>query len=114
MRFPFVLDKAYAVLPYSPDAGAREVGFYKESGELITSLLIEYDENPADWVYLSSSLFGEKRILIECDETLIGLMRTSDEKRKENHFSFHYTPSFGWINDPNGLHYRNGLYHMYY
>ena len=114
MRFPFVLDKAYAVLPYSPDAQAREVGFYRESGELITSLLIEYDENPSDWVYLSSSLFGEKRILIECDETLIGLMRTSDEKRKENHFSFHYTPSFGWINDPNGLHYRNGLYHMYY
>lgn len=30
------------------------------------------------------------------------------------HFAFHYAPSFGWMNDPNGLHYENGLYHMYY
>ena len=26
----------------------------------------------------------------------------------------HYTPSAGWINDPNGLIYHNGIYHLYY
>lgn len=26
----------------------------------------------------------------------------------------HYTPPFGWMNDPNGLFYRDGVYHLYY
>lgn len=27
---------------------------------------------------------------------------------------FHFSPKKGWMNDPNGLLYYNGLYHMYY
>ena len=27
---------------------------------------------------------------------------------------YHFTPAKGWINDPNGLLYHKGLYHMYY
>ncbi|MDD5972137.1 MAG: hypothetical protein PUC01_00310 [Spirochaetales bacterium] len=115
MRFNLLLDKKYLVLPYTYTATPREVGFFKEEGEVITSLLLEYDENPTQWVYLSSSLFKEEKILIEADETLKALIKTSDEKPQEKkHFSFHYTPSFGWINDPNGLHFKDGIYHMYY
>ncbi len=28
--------------------------------------------------------------------------------------SVHYTPLKNWMNDPNGLVYNNGTYHMYY
>ncbi|MFU0827667.1 MAG: Levanase [Lachnoclostridium sp.] len=28
--------------------------------------------------------------------------------------SIHFTPERGWLNDPNGLVYQDGLYHMYY
>ena len=28
--------------------------------------------------------------------------------------NFHYTPKKGWMNDPNGMFYANGQYHLYY
>ena len=27
---------------------------------------------------------------------------------------YHHTPAYGWMNDPNGLFYKDGLYHLYY
>lgn len=27
---------------------------------------------------------------------------------------YHYTPAQNWMNDPNGLVYADGTYHMYY
>lgn len=115
MRFELFLNKRYLVLPYSYNAYPREVGFYNEDGEVITSLLLEYDENPNDWVYLSASLFKGEKVIIEADKELEELIKLEDEKpNTPKHFTLHYTPSFGWINDPNGLHYRDGLYHMYY
>ena len=54
MRFELFLNKRYLVLPYSYNASPREVGFYKEDGEVITSLLLEYDENPNDKTHHTS------------------------------------------------------------
>lgn len=28
--------------------------------------------------------------------------------------NFHYTPKKGWMNDPNGMFYSNGIYHLFY
>lgn len=27
---------------------------------------------------------------------------------------YHHTPSYGWMNDPNGMFYKDGVYHLYY
>lgn len=28
--------------------------------------------------------------------------------------SYHFTPEYGWMNDPNGMFYKDGVYHLYY
>ena len=28
--------------------------------------------------------------------------------------AFHHTPSYGWMNDPNGMFYKDGVWHLYY
>ena len=30
------------------------------------------------------------------------------------HPSYHHTPPYGWMNDPNGMFYKDGTYHLYY
>lgn len=27
---------------------------------------------------------------------------------------YHHTPAYGWMNDPNGMFYKDGVYHLYY
>ena len=115
MRFELLLNKKYLALPYTFDATAREVGFYNDNGEVITSLLLEYDKCPNQWVYLSSALLGCDKVIIEGEDYLKDLIKVCDEKiTSQKHFTYHYTPAFGWINDPNGLHFKDGVYHMYY
>lgn len=28
--------------------------------------------------------------------------------------TYHHTPAYGWMNDPNGMFYKDGVYHLYY
>ena len=28
--------------------------------------------------------------------------------------AYHFTPAYGWMNDPNGMFYKDGVYHLYY
>ena len=45
-------------------------------------------------------------------------MKQSDEFDTTNCEKFrpqyHHTPAYGWMNDPNGMFYKDGVYHLYY
>ena len=45
-------------------------------------------------------------------------MKQSDEfdtaNREKYRPSYHHTPVYGWMNDPNGMFYKDGVYHLYY
>ena len=38
-----------------------------------------------------------------------------DTKNRETYRpKYHHTPVYGWMNDPNGMFYKDGVYHLYY
>ena len=46
-----------------------------------------------------------------------GLLAQSDSKPTEEQLyrpNFHFTPKKGWMNDPNGLYYKDGVYHLFF
>ena len=36
------------------------------------------------------------------------------QNREKFRPEFHHTPAYGWMNDPNGMFYLDGVYHLYY
>lgn len=46
----------------------------------------------------------------------IGLSETFDTADREEKYrpAYHHTPLYGWMNDPNGMFYKDGVWHLYY
>ena len=34
--------------------------------------------------------------------------------REQYRPAYHHTPAYGWMNDPNGMFYKDGVWHLYY
>ena len=52
------------------------------------------------------------------DALALNLLKLSDTFNTANtdyyRPSYHFTPAYGWMNDPNGMVYKDGEYHLYY
>ncbi|HDZ18575.1 MAG TPA: glycoside hydrolase family 32 protein [archaeon] len=80
-------------------------------------------DEPDFWIFLDVSEFkGKKANLqtIEENETLDKIYQANSYPGEENIYKEHLRPQFhfstrrGWINDPNGLVYHDGEYHLFY
>ncbi len=50
----------------------------------------------------------------EENENIVQSESTLDTEEKIYRPNYHFTPKVGWMNDPNGMFYYNGYYHLYY
>lgn len=80
-------------------------------------------DKPDYWVFSDVSEFKGKTLTISYEGVQDGLNKIyqSDEiegenlmYKEKNRPQFHYTARRGWINDPNGLIYYDGEYHLFY
>ena len=100
----------------------------KHNGELAGSFEIEItDDQHADWyAYLDISAWQGEDLEVYIDQLppgskALSMIRQVDYEydrarlyREPGRGQIHFSPKRGWNNDPNGLVYYNGLYHLFF
>ncbi len=101
-------------------------------GKEMQSLNVRLAVDKVDYyVPLDINRFGKKALLLDItfygDRRFTGAMKdflcwkemkqsdTFDTANREKFRpDYHHTPAYGWMNDPNGMFYKDGVYHLYY
>ncbi len=122
----FLAERRYLNFPVRNGAPKRRVRV--EVGELtLREFDIELaDDNPDFWVFLNLEPFQGKRIVVKvdrlpADSLALAAIDQSDRFRGETELyreslrpQIHFSSRRGWNNDPNGLVYYRGEYHLFY
>lgn len=112
----------YLNLPISHDEGRHRLTFQAKGVDDL-SVVARLSANPDYWVFKDLTVYKDKTLTItyEGPEDALAQVYQADTIRdisKIYHESlrpqFHFTSRRGWLNDPNGCIWHNGLYHLYY
>lgn len=113
-------DCNFLIIPINRNSQKKIVKFFY-NGMLILDLEIELSiENPEQYFYYNIERFAGKMLELLCDlEPELSLKKAVAIPRDELYSEqlrpqFHFTAKAGWLNDPNGLCYANGIYHMFF
>jgi len=119
------ITKPYLNFPVKTGAPMRHVNVLV-NGETVQSFDIELAEgNPDWWAFLDTTPFLGKTLKISVNtlpenSTGLSAIDQTDQIKTENLYhealrpQFHFTSRCGWLNDPNGLVFYQGEYHLFY
>ena len=111
----------YLLLPIQEEQDEAQVLLSTGSKD-DTWMDVRLAQNGADY-YVPFALGDGKTATVKIlglkkDALAINLMRLSDTTNTTNtdyyRPSYHFTPLYGWMNDPNGMVYKDGEYHLYF
>ncbi len=112
----------YLNLPISQGEERRRLTF-RAKGVDDLSVVARLSERPEYWVFKDLTAYKDKTLTIAFDgpEEALSLVYQADTIRDASTFyketyrpQFHFTSRRGWLNDPNGCIWHDGLYHLYY
>jgi sucrose-6-phosphate hydrolase SacC (GH32 family) len=120
------LEKRYLHLPVKNDGPKRQMSVLVD-GQLPHNFQIELaDADPDWWAFMDIASFNGKKATVKvnklpADSAGLKAIDQSDQiKNSENLYDeklrpqFHFTTRRGWNNDPNGLVFYKGEYHLFY
>lgn len=117
------LDKQYLLFPIKRDAPRRLMTLTFEGGLTTTNSVSIADGEPDWWASIDVSQYKGKTATLRFDELIdesngLKAIKTSDSLpglyKEAYRPQYHFTAKSGWLNDPNGLAYYNGEYHMFF
>lgn len=116
--------KKYLLLPVQDNAPESKVYVVSDNQTASPAMNIRLARESVDYyVPIALSAYPEKGLAIDiqglpqnaiCWEH-IQLSDTYDMNNREKFRPlYHHTPAYGWMNDPNGMFYKDGVYHLYF
>ena len=115
-----VIDKKYLEIPVGAHAIKKKVLFYKE-GKLIFDFYAAIDSKEPDYFqYINLERFSGCEFDVKINPEIEFVPKMTDEIQDDIKLFEKYRPQVhfstrrGWINDPNGLYYDQGIYHMFF
>jgi len=120
----FTAEKKLLNLPVRTGADKRRMRLFVD-GTPWDEFDIELTGDPQFWVFADISRFHGRRITVEAElpdgDSALDLVHQSDRiadgddlYREPLRPQFHFSSRRGWNNDPNGLVYHAGEYHLFY
>ncbi|WP_114788989.1 DUF4980 domain-containing protein [Niabella yanshanensis] len=117
------ITKTYLNLPVSQKADRKQMRFETGGKQERFFKIRLADTEPEYWVFCDVTHLKGKTITIKYEGNSAGIKQIyQDDKiagqdslyKERNRPQFHFTTRRGWINDPNGLIYFDGEYHLFY
>ena len=107
--------KTYLKWPINNNAEAKDV-LITSSSCLSYGFTAKIDaNNPKYYVYIDISFLGDiQSVSLNENEYSFENSRPDDLYHEKYRPKIHYSVATGWNNDPNGMVYYNGIYHMFY
>lgn len=120
-----ILTDQYLMVPVQNGSSYSLLTIYDSTGKELTSQRIRIARDAVDRylpLYTGGVAGQEIQIILSMDyensifesklytDTVSGLTPKKDNYRPV----YHHSPAFGWMNDPNGMVYHDGVYHLFY
>jgi fructan beta-fructosidase len=122
----FTAKNNYFLLPVKNGAPKKRVDIWLD-GRIQRYIDIELAETSADWfAYLDISQWKGRELDLRVNllkpgsSAFVVMLQSDTDTRDSNTYQekyrgrFHFSPKRGWMNDPNGLVYYNGEYHLFF
>ncbi len=119
-----LVENRYLNLPVRNNTEKRVVRFVLDGDEVYRFDIELAEGEPDFWVYADLAPFQGARLTVIAEgadasalaalvqsETPVGM---DDLYREKYRPQFHFTSRRGWLNDPNGLVFYDGVYHLFY
>lgn len=118
--YQVIIKNKYIVVPVNMHSKWKKISFFEE-GKLIWDFDAHIDfTSPRFYTYVNvSHLRGKTVTLTSAPEidmrfTFVDSIPSAGYYKEEFRPLVHFSAKIGWINDPNGLVYANGMYHLFF
>lgn len=110
----------YIVVPVNPQVEGKNVLFYDRDGRLVFDFSAKVDAVTTKFLmYYNMERFRGMELTVATEPEMDIEFPQVDERPMDVYHSYfrptvHFTAAYGWLNDPNGLVYHDGTYHLFF